>query len=99
MLVFAGATAASVLPALWRRLRWRGGSAAAAVDPTRSTTSSAGGGTAAYETRRAVDEYLQFHYGRPEEILPYEVGPKVGASPWPAFMYIRCAFHPAARAR
>lgn len=82
MLVFAGATAASVLPALWRRLRWRGGSAAAAaaVDPTRSTTSSAGGGTGAYETRRAVDEYLQFHYGRPEEILPYDVGPKVGGS-------------------
>jgi hypothetical protein len=89
MLVFAGATAASVLPALWRRLRWRGGSAAAAAaaDPTRSTTSSAGGGTGAYETRRAVDEYLQFHYGRPEEILPYDVGPKVGGS-------LRAASHP-----
>lgn len=43
----------------------------------RSTTSSAGGGTAAYETRKAVEEYLQFHFGKDEDILPYENGPKV----------------------
>lgn len=80
LLLLSGAVAASLLPALWRRLQrrsGRGGLLAAAVDASRSTTSSAGGGTAAYETRRAVDEYLQFHYGRPEEILPYDVGPKV----------------------
>lgn len=43
----------------------------------RSTTSSAGGGTAAYETRKAVDEYLQFHFGADADILPYAKGPKV----------------------
>jgi hypothetical protein len=42
----------------------------------RSTTSSVGGGAAAYETRKAVDEYLQFHYGRDEDLLPYTAGPK-----------------------
>ncbi|CAD7704115.1 unnamed protein product [Ostreobium quekettii] len=41
----------------------------------RSVTSSAGGGPAAYETTRAVDEYLQFHYGD-KDVLPYERGPK-----------------------
>lgn len=29
-----------------------------------------------YETEKAVSEYLLFHYGRPEEVLPYEFGPK-----------------------
>jgi hypothetical protein len=43
----------------------------------RSTTSSAGGGAAAYETRKAVDEYLQFHFGAASDILPYAAGPKV----------------------
>jgi hypothetical protein len=42
----------------------------------RSTTSSAGGGTLAYETKKAVDEYLLFHFGRPEDIFPYANGPK-----------------------
>ncbi|PRW60369.1 hypothetical protein C2E21_0705 [Chlorella sorokiniana] len=83
LLVAGGAAFAVLLPALWRRLQRRGvgpavgpAAAAAAADPSRSTTSSAGGGVSAYETRRAVDEYLQFHYGKPEEILPYELGPK-----------------------
>lgn len=84
LLLLAGATAASVVPALWRRLQRRGvlpaavGGTGGGVDETRSTTSSAGGGSGAYETRKAVDEYLQFHYGRPEDIMPYECGPKVG---------------------
>ncbi len=43
----------------------------------RSTTSSAGGGAAAYETTKAVDEYLQFHFGADQDILPYAQGPKV----------------------
>jgi len=43
----------------------------------RSTTSSAAGGAAAYETRKAVDEYVQFHFGDPKDVLPYENGPKV----------------------
>lgn len=84
LLMLAGATAASLAPALWRRLqrrlqRRRGGMAAAAVDATRSTTSSAGGGAGAYETRKAVEEYLQFHFGQPDEVMPYNVGPKAGA--------------------
>ena len=28
-----------------------------------------------YETTRLRDEYLLFHYGRPEEVLPYSSGP------------------------
>lgn len=42
----------------------------------RSTTSSAGGGALAYETKKAVDEYLLFHFGQPEDIFPYAHGPK-----------------------
>nr|QKY15185.1 predicted protein [Polytomella parva] len=41
----------------------------------RSTTSSAGGGASAYETKKAVEEYLMFHYGAAEDILPYKTGP------------------------
>lgn len=37
----------------------------------------AGGGVAAYETSKAVDEYLQFHFGKNEEVLPYPHGPKL----------------------
>jgi len=29
-----------------------------------------------YETRKLVDEYLVFHYGRPEEVLPWKQGPR-----------------------
>ena len=29
-----------------------------------------------YETRRLLDEYLLFHYGSPEEILPWSGGPR-----------------------
>lgn len=36
-----------------------------------------------YETRKLVDEYLLFHYGRPDEILPYAYGPH-GALDFPA---------------
>lgn len=82
-LLAAGAVAASVFAALRRRLAPHGGVAGAAkagaADANRSTTSSAGGGAGAYETRKAVDEYLQFHYGRAEELLPYSNGPKVGS--------------------
>ena len=31
-----------------------------------------------YETRKLVEEYLLFHYGRADEVLPYPDGP-VGA--------------------
>ncbi|KAF5830252.1 hypothetical protein DUNSADRAFT_14825 [Dunaliella salina] len=43
---------------------------------SRSTTSSVGGGATAYETGKAVDEYIQFHYGDPRDVLPYPDGPK-----------------------
>ena len=29
-----------------------------------------------YETDRLLSEYLLFHYGTAEEILPYDFGPK-----------------------
>jgi len=29
-----------------------------------------------YETRRLLDEYLLFHYGSPDEVLPWTFGPK-----------------------
>ena len=29
-----------------------------------------------YETQKAVNEYLNFHYGKEEEIMPYDFGPK-----------------------
>ena len=47
----------------------------------RSTTSSAGGGAQAYETRKAVDEYLQFHFGADADVLPYAIGPKARLGP------------------
>jgi hypothetical protein len=43
----------------------------------RSTTSSAGGGSVAYETSKAVDEYVQMHYASADEIFPYKNAPKV----------------------
>ena len=48
-------------------------SSAAAVpsgDAEMSTTSSAHSG-AVYETSTAVSEYLQFHYGTTEDVMPY----------------------------
>ncbi|KAI3429225.1 hypothetical protein D9Q98_005324 [Chlorella vulgaris] len=81
LLLLLGASAAAVLPAIWRRLRSLRRKRGLPPVPTpaaaaRSTTSSAGGGADAYETRKAVDEYLQFHFGRPEDIIPYDIGPK-----------------------
>lgn len=29
-----------------------------------------------YETRKLLDEYLLFHYGGPEEVLPWDFGPR-----------------------
>eukprot|EP01061_Rhynchopus_euleeides_P018930 TRINITY_DN3119_c1_g4_i1.p1 TRINITY_DN3119_c1_g4~~TRINITY_DN3119_c1_g4_i1.p1 ORF type:complete len:277 (+),score=104.44 TRINITY_DN3119_c1_g4_i1:39-833(+) len=41
----------------------------------RSTTASGVGGSAVYESGRAVEEYLQFHYGG-GDCMPYAFGPK-----------------------
>ncbi|KDO30022.1 hypothetical protein SPRG_05212 [Saprolegnia parasitica CBS 223.65] len=40
---------------------------------TRSTTAS---GSIVYESERAAMEYLQFHYGQPDEVAPYPFAPK-----------------------
>lgn len=40
-----------------------------------STTSSGHSGNV-YETDKAVAEYLMFHFGADNDILPYENGPK-----------------------
>lgn len=39
----------------------------------RSTTAS---GSQVYESKRAVDEYLLFHYGNPSDLLSYKSGPQ-----------------------
>eukprot|EP00951_Prasinocladus_malaysianus_P029110 scaffold267351_cov38-Prasinocladus_malaysianus.AAC.1 len=52
---------------------------------TGSTTASTGG-VALYETKKAVNEYLQFHFGGDSDVLPYDFGPK-SALGFPA----RCA--------
>ena len=42
--------------------------------PIRSTTAS--GGSNVYESSKAVHEYLNFHYGSDEDLMPYKFGPK-----------------------
>jgi len=42
-----------------------------------------------YETDRALVEYLLFHYGTPEQILPYESGP-AGALHYPVRCVAEC---------
>lgn len=38
--------------------------------------STAASGSTVYESQRAVDEYLQMHFGKLEEVCPYGFGPK-----------------------
>ena len=59
---------------------------------TAATAPGAGGGPAAYETRRAVDEYLQFHFGAPDDILPYKDAPHT-ALRFPSRCADLCAKH------
>lgn len=47
---------------------------AAPASSVAATGTGAGGGPAMYETKRAVDEYLQFHLGDPKDVLPYGEG-------------------------
>lgn len=61
----------------------------AAAMSTASTGMSSGGGPQVYEQRRAVDEYLQFHFGKPDDVLPYKGIP---SSPHKALGFTaRCA--------
>ena len=46
-------------------------STAAAAATVRSTTDSGVAGSSVYETDRAVDEYLQFHYAKSSDLMPY----------------------------
>jgi len=41
-----------------------------------SVRSTAASGSQVYESRRAVDEYLLFHYGKEEDLLPLRQGPR-----------------------
>lgn len=63
-----GAAAATSLAFLWH-VKTRGNASTATV---RSTTDSGIGGAAVYETSRAVDEYLQFHFASDSELMPYK---------------------------
>ena len=44
-----------------------------ATNVVRSTTAS---GSAVYESKRAVDEYLLFHYGKASDQMMYNSGPR-----------------------
>lgn len=60
--------------------RKRAGGSATPMPP-RSTTASGvapGGGPAIYESSKAVDEYLLFHYAEPNVLMPYAFGPHGG---------------------
>lgn len=61
--------ARTTLATAFRRASLSSTSRAAAV---RSTTAS---GSQVYESRRAVDEYLLFHYGDASDVMPYAFGP------------------------
>jgi SAM-dependent methyltransferase len=56
--------------------------------------STAASGSQVYESKRAVDEYLLFHYGRPEDILSFPKGP-VEALKFPARCAKICSEHSA----
>ena len=43
----------------------------------------------AYESEELLHQYLFFHYGRPEEILPYDFGP-AEALGFPARSVLEC---------
>ncbi|KAJ0401255.1 hypothetical protein P43SY_010979 [Pythium insidiosum] len=45
----------------------------AAAATVRSTTAS---GSVVYESERAVNEYLQFHFGEPRDVAPYRFAPQ-----------------------
>ncbi|KAG2451483.1 hypothetical protein HYH02_004081 [Chlamydomonas schloesseri] len=75
--IVVGSVAGAGLTLLIQRLsKLRKGGKGDGEIQERSTTSSAGGGAAAYETKKAVDEYLQFHFAAPTDLLPYANGPK-----------------------
>lgn len=48
----------------------------AAGGAVRSTTDSGVGGAGVYESAKATNEYLLFHYAPPDALLPYAFGPR-----------------------
>ena len=61
------------LVALLPLLGQRGLGSQCSLSTVRSTAAS---GSNVYESSRAVHEYLLFHYGNDEDIMPYDFGPK-----------------------
>lgn len=66
--VTLGASAAAAYSA-YRLYRYHGWFSRAGVRPVSN-------GDHSFDVKRAVDEYLQFHYATPQEVLPYPGGPK-----------------------
>lgn len=79
--VLGGAALGAAAAALIQRVAVSRASSAGAGAPAtvRSTTDSgvsgAGGGAAVYESAKATNEYLLFHYAKDAELLPYAGGP------------------------
>lgn len=69
--ILAGAGVAAALGSV--ALKWYAGRGL----ENRSVTSILGGSSKAYETRKAVDEYVQFHFGDPSTVAPYPFIPEV----------------------
>jgi hypothetical protein len=78
LLIAAGAALAAAFAAYRRRRNARIAGGAGAGGAARPSAGDVGVGGDALETRAAVDALLQAAFGRPEEVLPYEAGPKVG---------------------
>ena len=66
----AAAGSVSAVYAAYRLYRYHGYFSRAGIRPISE-------GDLTYEVKRAVDEYLQFHYATAQEILPYPHCPKV----------------------
>ena len=45
-----------------------------------------------YETERLIGEYLIFHYGKPDELLPYGFGPRDSLE-FPTRCALECTKH------
>ena len=69
--VLAAGASLSAAAVAYRLYKYHGWFSRAGVRPV------ADGDIASYEIKRAVDEYLQFHYASEQEILPYPHAPKV----------------------
>ena len=61
---------ASAIYAAYRLYRYHGYFSRAGIRPVSE-------GDLTFEVKRAVDEYLQFHYATAQEVLPYPRAPKV----------------------